>query len=93
MKGLTGWPEGGVKNPQIRVIIRNFLLELLIYAALVVAYFFLVLRFLAEPLERLFGSSLYLYAIVCLVLIVVQAVVLEVITTFIIKHIGLEQLG
>ena len=77
----------------MRVIIRNFLIEMVIYAALVVAYFLLVLRYLAEPLQRLFGSNLYLYAIVCLALIVVQAVLLDTVTSFIIRHIGLEQLG
>lgn len=81
-----------MKNPRVGVLIRNFLIELSIYGALVVLYFFLVLRYLGDPLEQLFHSNLLLYAIVCLVLIVAQAVVLEAITSFIIKQTGLEQL-
>ena len=81
-----------MKDPRVRVLVRNFLIELLIYAALVVIYFLLVLRYLAGPLERLFDSNLFLYAIVCLLLIVAQAVLLEAITSFIVNQAGLEQL-
>jgi hypothetical protein len=84
--------EAPMKNPEIRRLIRSFAIEMLIYSALVVGYFFLVLRFLADPLERLFSNNLTLYAIVALVLIVVQAVLLETITLFVMGLLGLDEL-
>ncbi len=81
-----------MKNPTFRKIIRNFIIEMLMYAALVVGYFLLVLRFLDDPLEWLFSNNLILYALVALVLIVVQAVLLEAVTSLIIGGLGLEQL-
>jgi hypothetical protein len=82
--------EVPMKNPEIRRLIRSFAIEMLIYSALVVGYFFLVLRFLADPLERLFSSNLTLYAIVALVLIIAQAVLLEAITSFVVGLLGLD---
>jgi vacuolar-type H+-ATPase subunit I/STV1 len=81
-----------VKNLVARKLIRNFALELLVYAALVVGYFFLVLRFLADPLENLFANNLILYAFIALGLIVAQAVLLETVTSFVMGLLGLDQL-
>lgn len=81
-----------MKTPMARKLIRNFALELLVYAVLVVGYFFLVLRFLTEPLENLFADNLTLYAFVALGLIVAQAVLLEAVTSFIMGLLGLDQL-
>lgn len=81
-----------MKNPKVRKLIRNFIIELIIYAALVVAYFYLALRLLGNPLKRLFTDNLILYAAVALILIVAQGVLLEAITSFIIRQLGLEQL-
>ena len=80
-----------MKNLEIRRLIRGFTIELLIYAALVVAYFFLVLRFLGDPLERLFESHLAVYALVSLALIVAQGVLLEAVTSFVIGLLGLDK--
>lgn len=81
-----------MKNPVVRKMIGNFLIELVIYAALVVAYFFVVLRLLGEPLNDLFSSNLTLYAFLALALIVAQAVLLEAVTSFIMGLLGLDQL-
>jgi hypothetical protein len=78
-------------NPEIRKLIRHFAIELLIYAVLVVAYFFLVLRFLNEPLYNLYGSNLPVYAFIALGLIVAQGVLLEFVTSFIMHLLGLDQ--
>ena len=75
-----------------RKIVRNFLIELVIYGALVVAYFILVLQSLGDWLASLYENNLTVYAIVALVLIVVQAVILEKVTTFLIERLGLERL-
>ena len=80
-----------MKNPEIRRLIRGFAIELVIYAALVVAYFFLVLRVLGGPLERLFASNLVVYAFVSLLLIVAQGVLLEAVPSFVIGLLGLDK--
>lgn len=77
---------------RLRILIRNFLIELLVYALLVVGYFFLVLRLLAEPLQRLFGEDLIFYAVMALGLMVAQAVALEWVTSFLVDRLGLERL-
>ena len=81
-----------MKEPTARKLVKNFVLELLIYSVLVVVYFFLVLRFLAEPLMKLFASNLTVYAFVALGLIVAQAILLEAIVSFIMGRLGLDQL-
>ena len=80
-----------MKDPRFRRLIGSFAIEILIYAALVVGYFFLVLRFLGEPLESLFSRSLVAYGIVGLLLIIAQAVVLETVTSLIMRWLGLDQ--
>jgi hypothetical protein len=81
-----------MKNPAIRKMIISFAIELVIYAVLVIGYFLVVLRLLGEPLNLLYTNSLGLYAFLALVLIVVQAVVLEAVTSFIMGLLGLDKL-
>jgi hypothetical protein len=81
-----------LKTSVTRKLIRNFVLELVVYAILVVGYFFLVLRFLADPLMKLFADNLVLYAFVALGLVVAQSVLLEAVTSFIMRQTGLDQL-
>jgi hypothetical protein len=76
----------------MRRLIRNFAIEVIVYAMLVIVYFFLVLRLLGDPLEQLFSTNLVLYAFVALGLIVAQGAVLEVVTSFLISRLGLERL-
>ena len=65
--------------------LKLFIVELVIFAGLVVSYFFLVLIFLANWLKTLFDQSKPLYALVALALIVTQGVVLEVISAVVLK--------
>ncbi len=81
-----------MEHSRLRTLIRNFAIELLIYAVLVVGYFALVLRFLGEPLKKLFMGNLTLYAVAALALIVVQGVVLELLTSFLVSRLGLDRL-
>jgi hypothetical protein len=81
-----------MRNRRARILIRNFAIEVLIYTALVVGYFLLVLRLLGEPLKKLFTDHLILYACAALALIVVQGAVLEFITSFLISRLGLDRL-
>ncbi|MFN2241272.1 MAG: hypothetical protein ACK2U2_03225 [Anaerolineae bacterium] len=81
-----------MKNPAIRKMIVSFAIELVIYAVLVIGYFLVVLRLLGEPLNVLYNNNLVLYAFLALVLIVIQAVVLEAVTSFIMHLLGLDKL-
>ena len=65
--------------------LRAFLIELVIYAVLVVGYFFLVLHFLGEGLQQLEQNHRYSYAVVAILLMIGQAVVLQNVTTFLLR--------
>ena len=60
--------------------LKSFLIELVIYAVLVVGYFFLVLNSLDAWLHGLYESERRVYAAVALGLIVAQGIGLEVLT-------------
>jgi hypothetical protein len=64
---------------------RALLVELPIYAVLVVGYFFLVLHFLADWLGNLHAHHTTIYALVSIVLIIGQAIVLEWVTTLLLR--------
>jgi hypothetical protein len=65
--------------------LRAFLIELAIYALLVVAYFFLVLHFLGGWLQQLEIHHRNTYGGVAILLIIGQAVVLENVTTLLLR--------
>jgi hypothetical protein len=68
-----------------RKTLFSFLAELAIYSVLVVIYFFLVLHFLADWLFHLFEGNIKLYALVSIGLILGQAILLEMVTTFLFR--------
>jgi hypothetical protein len=65
--------------------LRAFLVELALYAVLVIAYFFAVLHFLGQWLQQLEIHHRYTYAGLAILLIIGQAVVLEGLTTFLLR--------
>lgn len=65
--------------------LKAFLIELVVYAALVVAYFFFVLHFLADWINHLEVSRIKIYALVSIGLIIGQAVLLESVTTWLMR--------
>jgi hypothetical protein len=65
--------------------LRAFLIELIIYSVLVVGYFFLVLHFLGEGLQRIAQNHRYAYAAVAILLMIGQAVLLQYVTTFLLR--------
>ncbi|HAY83559.1 MAG TPA: hypothetical protein DCY42_01170 [Chloroflexi bacterium] len=75
-----------------RELVRNFVIELVVYGILLAIYFFVALRYLAEPLSNLFDNNLIVYAFIGLGLIVVQAVFLEFITSLLFDFLGLHRL-
>jgi hypothetical protein len=65
--------------------LRAFAVELVVYAALVVGYFFLVLHFLGDWLHQLELHHRTTYAGTAILLIIGQAVVLESLTTLLLR--------
>ena len=74
-----------------RLLLRNFVIEIVIYGSLLTAYYFVALRLLASPLQNLFTHNLSYYAIAALVLIVAQAMLLENLTTYLLERLGLQR--
>ena len=65
-----------MKEP-IQKVLRYIAIELAAYAVLAVAYFFLVLRFLATWLAELFHEQRTYYVVACILLMGGQAIGLE----------------
>ncbi len=65
--------------------LRAFLIELAIYSLLVVIYFFLVLHFLGGWLYGLEARHRYTYAGVAILLMIGQAVLLQNVTTLLLR--------
>ena len=72
-------------------LVLNLIIELIIYSGLVTLYFLVILRYLNEPIKILFDNNLPVYAIVSLILIVLQGVLLERLTFYILDWIGLKR--
>ena len=62
-----------------------FLIELGVYAVFVTGYFFLVLHYLSEWLQDLHLNHVRFYALATIVLIIGQAVLLENVTTWLLR--------
>ena len=67
-----------------------FLVELLIYSAFVVVYYFMVLHFLRDWLKHIFEVHKTVYAIIVLPLIIAQAALLHFVTMALRKWGGTE---
>jgi|SRR5882724_8768163 len=65
--------------------LKTFVVQLVIFTALVVSYFFLVLSFFSHWLKELFDQNKLVYALVAWALIATQALVLEVIAAALLK--------
>lgn len=74
-------------------LLRNLVVEIIIYSLLIFGYYMLVLRFLGEWIFSIFHTNLILYAFAGLGLIFVQAVILDLLTSFLMKFIKLDQFG
>jgi len=65
--------------------LRSFILELFVYALLVSVYVLIVLNFMGGWLKNLYDHGKTRYAIICLLLIIGQGVVLEAITSALLR--------
>jgi hypothetical protein len=70
---------------------RNLIIELVLYAALVIVYAYTVIQFLVQPLAGFYAEDRTLYAVLALALIVGQGVFLEEVTTFLIDRLRLTR--
>lgn len=80
-----------MNKQKTRVLLRNFVVELIVYGVLVAAYSVIVLRLLGKPLTQLFHSNLGAFAFVSLALIVAQGVLLDALTSFLLDKLQLER--
>ena len=65
--------------------LRAFVVELAVYAVFVTGYFFLVLHYLSGWLQDLHLHHVKFYALMTIVLIIGQAVLLESVTTWLLR--------
>jgi hypothetical protein len=84
-KGYRRETGAALMKKETAKTVRAFAIELAIYAVLVIAYFFLVLHLLGQWLYQLEVQHRYFYATVAILLIIGQAVLLESVTTFLIR--------
>jgi hypothetical protein len=80
--------DGAGMKKETATTLRAFSIELVVYGFLVVAYFFLVLHFLAGWLYQLEIQHRTTYAVLAILLIIGQAVVLEGLTTLLLRLFG-----
>ena len=64
-----------------RRLASTLAIDLVLYAVLVVAYFFVVLQWLNEPLAGLFREDMGHYALVSVLLILGQGLLLDIVTS------------
>jgi hypothetical protein len=67
-------------NRDAKGSLKSFLVELLVYAALVIGYFYFVQHFLGDWIAQLFHGDRRVYAAAALALIVCQGIALEMLT-------------
>jgi hypothetical protein len=77
-------------DPSFMPLMRSLALELVIYGPLVTLYFLLVLRTANDWLTSLYATSSTAFAIVSVFLIVGQGAMLEILTSWLLRRIGLR---
>ena len=78
------------KDPSLRPLIRSLLAELAIYIPLVILYFFFFLRVAEDYLAELYEQAPLPYAAAAIVAIVGQGVLLEWLTSWLLRRFGLR---
>ncbi len=79
-------------SPNLRILLRSFVIELVLYGTLVVVCFLTALRDQNDLLNQFFQNNLMIYAFLALLLIVVQGVFLDGLTSVLLHRIKLERL-
>ncbi len=78
-------------DPSLQPLLRSLLVELVIYIPLVILYFLLILRVAEDYLARLYFQAPLPYAIAAIVTIVGQGVLLEWLTSWLLRRFGLRK--
>ena len=73
-----------------RGMLQNYLIETIIYGGVVFLYYKFILQLLTNPLFDLFNQNLNLYAVITIVLILLQALILEIFISLIVNGLGLR---
>ncbi len=73
-------------------LLRNFFVELVVYGGIIAIYFYVALQYLGEPLAKLYADNLTLYAVIGLSLIIIQAIILEFVTSVLFDFLGINRL-
>jgi hypothetical protein len=89
-KQLSPHEQANLKDPSFIPFLRSLGLEMIVYAPLLVIYLLVVLRFFNSPLRALSEASPVMYAIVSLGAIVAQSVLLEMLTTWLLRRFGVR---
>jgi hypothetical protein len=82
-----------MKRMEPGILFRNLLIEIVIYSFLIFGYYLLVLRWLDDWLMMIFNTNLVYYAFVGLSMILIQAVLLDFVTSYLMKFIKTDQFG
>ncbi|HDD61964.1 MAG: hypothetical protein DRI65_06450 [Chloroflexota bacterium] len=82
-----------MKRMEPGILFRNLLIEIVIYSFLIFGYYLLVLRWLDDWLMTIFNTNLVYYAVVGLSMIFIQAVLLDFVTSYLMKFIKTDQFG
>lgn len=77
-------------DPSFKPLMKSFGLELLVYIPLVTLYFVIIIQIVEEPFVRLYTENPVLYSIIGTVLLIAQAVLLEALTSWLLRRIGLR---
>ncbi len=77
-------------DPSFIPFLRSIGLEMIVYAPLLVVYLLVVLRFFNDPLFELARTNTVIYAVVGLGAIVAQSVLLEILTTWLLRRFGVR---
>lgn len=78
------------QDPSWQPLLRSILLEIAIYVPVVAAYFWLILRYVGDKFASLYQDSLVLYAIAATLAILIQGVLLEMLTSWLLRRFGLR---
>ena len=82
-----------MRKMEPRILFRNLLIEIILYSCLIFGYYLLVLHRLGDWLKGMYESNLVSYAFIGIGLIFTQAVLLDFITSYLMKYIKLDQFG
>jgi len=82
-----------MKKMEPGLLFRNLLIEIIIYSILVFVYYLLVLRWLGDWFMMIFDTNLVYYAVAGLGMIFIQAVLLDFVTSYLMKLIKTDQFG